>query len=56
MAKDTKETKYSLPMKEIKSDLFKTLFFAGFAIIFLLILHFGNVTVGDITSLLKGFR
>jgi hypothetical protein len=56
MAKEQKEIKYALPMKEIKSDLYKTLFFAGFAVVFLLILHFGNVTIGDITGLIKGLR
>jgi hypothetical protein len=53
MAKD-KEIKYQLPMDVIKSDLKKTVFFAGFVIVFLLILHFGNVTFDDVKEVITG--
>jgi hypothetical protein len=54
MAKEQKEIKNALPMREIKNDLFKTLIFAGFSVAFLLTLHFGNVTFPNIVGAVRG--
>lgn len=48
-----KESKYALPMKEIKKDLVKTLIFAVFCVAVLLTLHFTGVTFESITGLFK---
>jgi hypothetical protein len=53
MVKEQKEIKNALPMKEIKSDLLKTFIFAAFAVVFLLMLHFGNVTINGVVDIVR---
>ncbi len=48
-----KESKYQLPMKEIKKDLVKTLIFAVFCVAVLSTLHFTGVTFESIAKVLK---